>query len=141
MRKGEAGVPLAYEVMTLSEWGGPEEGEFLDIDWDVFTSVKYATNTIDARIEAFFNAEFTCVPDQVSVCYSRQYSHPTRPEFEEFVERLAEKYQARVQRLPAPQPETERTSTYKKVIPRPIYKSLCVLYYHSNRWLRQRGIY
>lgn len=141
MRQRQAGVHFAYEAMTFSEWSGLEAGEFLDIDWDVFACVEYPANTIEKRIESFLKRNFTYAPEHVSFCYSPEYSHPTRPQFEECIQRLAEMFQAKIQRFPTPSPEPERTSTYKKNIPRSLYKMLGTLHYRSNRWLRRWGIY
>jgi len=145
MRQSPGSVPLAYEVLTYSEWSGLEAGEFLDICWDVFACNYYAANTIESRIESrvntFFERDFTCVPEQISICYSPEYSHPTRPQFESFIQRLAERFQAKIERFSDYPPEPVYTSRYKKVLPRPLYKVLCTVKDQSNLWLRRHDIY
>ncbi|NEO73723.1 UPF0489 family protein [Moorena sp. SIO3H5] len=138
-QQGQVGIPLTYEVMTFPEWSGLEAGEFLDIDWDVFACKEYPAETVEARIEAFFERNFTCVPEQISVCYSPRFSHQTQPQFERTIQRLAGMFQAKIERLPAPPPPPPKT--YKKFLPPIFYDTLRTGYYQSQLWLRHQGIY
>ncbi|MFC2055316.1 hypothetical protein ACFLV7_13635 [Chloroflexota bacterium] len=101
-QKRQQGIPIQYKVTEFTQWNGLVAGEFLDIDWDFFASKEYSLNTIDSRVEIFFSKEFECIPKQISVCYSSRYSHPSQEQFEKFVHRLAEIFQAKIVFIPAP---------------------------------------
>lgn len=139
--KGRPARPIHYEVMELSAWPGLTEGEFLDIDWDFFASLEYPLNSIQAQVESFLGLEWAAAPQQISVCYSPDFSHPSRSDFEAFIQRLAEKFGATLVRLPPPSPVVETPAGYKKYIPRTFYHRLRRGYYQTNLWLRQKGIY
>jgi hypothetical protein len=134
--KGRQGVPMRYDVMQFAEWAGLEVGEFLDIDWDFFACRDYPINTIDSRVEAFLNMEFGCVPEQISVCYSPRFSHPSQEQFEAFVHRLAEMFRVETVRLPVPS-SSEAQPRHKKYVPKLFYPMYC----RTNLWLRKRGVY
>jgi hypothetical protein len=140
-RQGQAGIPFVYEAMTLAEWGGPEPHEFLDIDWDVFACNMSPLGTVRERADAFLQRSFAHRPEHVALCYSPGYSHPTRDEFEAFGERLAHKFEARIERLPSPPPAPVSAGSFKMGMPYPMYRRVRSTYFQSVRWLRYRGIY
>lgn len=134
--KDRQGVPFNYDVMKPDEWKGLEAGEFLDIDWDFFACRDHPIETVESRVREFLNLEFGCVPEQISVCYSPRFSYPSRGQFQAFVQRLAQMFQAEIVNLPVaswpgPQPK------HKKYIPKLFYPTYC----RVNLWLRKRGIY
>ena len=133
--------PIHYEVMEFSAWPGLNQGEFLDIDWDFFASLEYPLNTVQAQVESFLGLDWPIAPQQISLCYSPDFSHPSRPEFESFAQRLAQKFGARLVRQPLPVQPVETPAGYKKYIPRSFYRWLRRGYYQTNLWLRQKGIY
>lgn len=139
--KGRPALPIHYEVMEFSDWSGLAQGEFLDIDWDFFASVEYPLDTIQAQVESFLNLEWTVAPKQISVCYSPDFSHPSRPAFEAFAQHLAQKFGATLVRRSLPVPVLEAPVGYKKYIPPSFYRWLRNGYYQTNLWLRQKGIY
>ncbi len=137
--KGYRGIPIQYEVGRYETWTGLEKNGFLDIDWDFFACTEYPIDTIEAQVEAFIKRDFGYIPEQTSVCYSPDFSHPSREQFEFFVHSLAQMFKAKVIHLPTPQPEEQ--ISYKKYIPQTFYLSLRNMYYRTNLWLKQRGIY
>jgi len=144
--KGQQGISIHYEVMGFNRWAGLTGNEFLDIDWDLFASKNYPPNTLDSRVETFLNMEFGCVPNHTSVCYSPRYSHPTRNQFEIFVQRLAEKFQATIVRLPVPEATVHsiknpgEMSLFEKYRRWFIYQ-FRHMHYEMTLWLRSKGIY
>ena len=135
---GVKGIPIKYEVMSPKEWAGIEKGEILDIDWDFFASFDYPRASISERVESFLARRFDHVPEQTFVCYSPGYSHPTRQEYQEFVARLAARFNAEVVEIPSP---ATATAFNLKSILRPIYRPLRQLYDSTCLALRSRGIY
>ncbi len=144
--KGQQGISIHYDVMEFTRWTGLTGNEFFDIDWDFFASKNYPLNTIDSRVESFFNMDFGCVPKHTSVCYSPRYSHPTRDQFEMFVQRIAEKFQAEIVRLPVPKSTALNIKNPGKMS---LLKRCCHLFiyqfrhihYEMTLWLRSKGIY
>jgi len=144
--KGQQGISIHYDVMGFSSWSGLKDNEFLDIDWDFFASKNYPLNTIDSRVKTFLNMDFGRVPDQTSVCYSARYSHPTRDQFEMFVQRVAEKFQAKIVRMPVSKSTVHnlqnpgKRSLFKRCYHWFIYQCRH-MHYEMTLWLRSKGIY
>lgn len=139
--RGERGVPIHYEVMPYADWTGLGEGEYLDIDWDFFACTAYPAGTIQDRVEAFLARGFRTVPDQVYVCYSPDFSHPSRPQFQQFVGDLARIFGAEVIEL-QPSPDTPGTRPYyKKYVPSALFRLARRIYYSASLELRKRGVY
>ena len=139
--RGERGVPIHYEVMPYTDWTGLVEGEHLDIDWDFFACTEYPADTIQDRVEAFLGREFRTVPNQVYVCYSPDFSHPSRAQFQRLVSDLARLFEAEVVEL---QPDTGTPTTrpyYKKYVPPALFRLARHIYYSINLGLKKRGIY
>lgn len=138
---GKHGVPIHYEVIPYSNWTGLVEGENLDIDWDFFASTEYPADTIQERVEIFLGREFRTVPQQVYVCYSPDFSHPSRGQFQRFVGDLALIFEAEVIELP-PNPHTPTPLPfYKKYLPPTLFRLARHLYLRISLGLRKRGIY
>jgi len=139
--RGERGVPIHYEVMSCADWTGLVEGEQLDIDWDFFACTEYPADTIQGRVEAFLRREFHTIPDQAYVCYSPDFSHPSRAQFQRFVGDLAQIFDAEVVEL-QPSPHTSATwPYYKKYLPPAVFRLARCVYYNASLELRRRGIY
>ena len=139
--RGERGVPIHYEVVPYVDWAGLVEGEHLDIDWDFFACTAYPAGTIQGRVEGFLAREFRTVPDQISVCYSPDFSHPSRGRFQRFVGDLAQIFDAEVVEL---QPTADTPATrpsYKRYVPPPLFRLARWVYYSASLGLRKRGIY
>lgn len=134
-------MPLKYSVIEMDAWQGLEEGEFLDIDWDVFAERAFPRDGLERRLEAFFAKHLDVPLTGVSVCYSPSHSHDTRPQFKEFVERLRERCGATRIDVPETERPTSNRPWRRRVIPPVIYHALQSVYYKGCHWLRRRGIY
>jgi hypothetical protein len=139
--RDEPSAPLIYEALTFSEWIDLEPGEFLDIDWDVFACKDYPAGDHQQRLEVFRQRKFSHTPKYVALCYSSDYSHDTRDEFERFIVYLCNLFNSRIVRLPMPPPRSLPTSFFKTGIFRPLYRAIRKAYFQGLRWLRYRGIY
>jgi len=139
--RGQTGIPIQYDVMHFKDWRGLEQGDFLDIDWDFFACVDYPIETIEQQVETFFSVISGYAPKQVSVCYSPNYSHPSRAQFEAFVHRLARVFRSEIIRLPHPTRPQEEQSRRERFVPKSIYGFARNQYYRTNLWLRKQGIY
>jgi hypothetical protein len=137
--KGDKGVPYRLQVLRTENWDDIEPGEILDIDWDFFAALEYPPESIKKRIDAFLSRRFTNIPEQTIVCYSPEYSHPTRNQFNDFILELANRYRAEV--VEFPKPARRRSQSRLKSILQPIYQPARQLYHFTSRALRHRGIY
>ncbi len=137
--RGDQGIPIQYEVMTVSQWDRIQPGEILDIDWDFFAAREYASDSIQSRIDAFLARDFDPVPEQTIVCYSPEYSHATKTEFRSFVKTLSDRFGADVIDVPRP-PRIKPTSVLRS-LPKPIYQPARQFYRLACLALRKRGIY
>jgi hypothetical protein len=140
---GDHGTDVNYEVIQYSDWTGLLEGEHLDIDWDFFASTDYPADTIGERAQAFLERDFPIVPPQTSICYSPDYSHPSRDLFWRFINSLADIFQAEVKEL-EPEPSgqaTEPMSFYRRWLPAPLYHSARRKYHDLILGLKRRGLY
>lgn len=104
LRRSPESVPLAYQEIAFQSWAGLAEGEFLDVCWDLFACLAYPLGDLAERIaegtESFFRRDFTAPPAGLALCYSPEYSHPTRDAFEKFAEQLAGHFGATIVRHP-----------------------------------------
>ncbi|MDX1521988.1 MAG: hypothetical protein R3264_10205 [Anaerolineae bacterium] len=137
----QQGIPLAYDVMPYDEWADLTEGEVLDIDWDFFACQAYPVDTIPCRVRDFLDREFPIRPKQIYACYSPDYSHPSRPQFREFVQTLARIFEAEVITAQAVSPEKAANPRYRAYLPPSIYRLVRHLYWQAGLQLRKRGIY
>ena len=139
--RGDPGIPIHYESLLDVSWTDLMEDEYLDIDWDFFASIVYPEDTIQARVDAFLMKEFHVVPGQIYVCYSPDFSHPSRNQFHSFVTDLSHLFKAQIVELqrcrdvPATQP------FYRKYIPIPLFRATRQIYYKMCLSLRKWGIY
>ncbi len=139
--RGERGVPIHYDVVPYDDWTGLIEGEHLDIDWDFFACAEYPADTIEGRVETFLGKQFHTIPEQVYVCYSPDYSHPSRALFERFVGDLAQLFKAEVVEFqPGPGRPAKKT-LYKEYMPSPLVRLARHIYRRANLGLKKRGIY
>jgi hypothetical protein len=135
---GQCGIPIHYEVIPYQDWSGLAKGEYLDIDWDFFASLEYPANSIQERVEAFLGRQFRTVPQQVYVCYSPEYSHPSRAQYESFISDLAKILKAEVVELQFNPGSPPPLQFYKK---NELYRVARRLYHSMVLRLRKRGIY
>jgi len=139
--RGVPGIPVHYEGILDTCWTDLMVGEYLDIDWDFFASIAYPEDTIQARVDAFLKKEFHVVPGQIYVCYSPDFSHPSRDQFRRFVTDLSHLFKAQIvemqprRNVPAMQP------FYRKYIPLPLFRVTRQIYYKTCLSLRKWGIY
>ena len=133
------GIPIQFEVMTSEKWDGIRPGEILDIDWDYLAGLDYTADSIPGRVDSFLSRDFGNFPDQSIVCQSPEYCHPTKQQFENFVEELAKKFDADIIQLPEPK-RLESTSAIKTALG-PVYQPVRNIYRSACLALHRRGIY
>lgn len=139
-------LSLDYEVTEFEDWTRLQPGEFLDIDWDFFAAKEYPIETIDSRVQSFLNMDLGCAPQHISVCYSPDFSHPTREQFEQFITQLAQKHQAEIVRHPPPaatqsvQQSSDEAHFIKRFLLRLRHRCRPALRAFTL-WLKQRGIH
>jgi len=95
----EKWVPLDFSEQTFVDWGGPQPGEYLSLDWDGFAFVDYDEDHICRLTTQFLKYEFQ--PKSVFVSRSSEYSHPDKALFDEFIGRLEQKFKTQAVRLPS----------------------------------------
>ena len=137
--RGEEGVPLKYEVMRTADWRGIEPGEILDIDWDYFAALEYPADSVQNRVDSFLDRDFGHVPEQTIVCYSPEYSHPTRRQFNEFISELASRFDAEV--VVIPRPASRKAPSSLRPILKSAYRPARQFYHSACLALRRRGIF
>jgi hypothetical protein len=138
----EEGIALEYDVVRSSEWNGLREGERLDIDWDYFACTEYPPGSIPARIDAFWQSTSPVTPDETYICYSPEYSHPSRDLFAGFVTDLAERFGATVVALEPPAAGSSANQRpVSKYLPAPMYRRARTAYHRTARALKQRGVF
>lgn len=139
--RGQRGIPIQFESMVAERWTGLDQDEFLDIDWDFFAPVGSSLKAIRSRVEDFLQTEFKYVPEQIYVCYSPQFSQPSRMEFQGFITDLAELFEAEVIHQPYHGDTAVTQPGYKKYVPAPFFRLLRYIYYKVNLSFRKWGIY
>lgn len=137
--RGDKGIPFPYEVLKTADWTDNEPGEILDIDWDYFAANEYSADSIQPRIDAFLSRDFGHTPEQTIVCYSPEYSHPTRAQFKDFVQELATRFGADVVEIA--RPATVKKIPFENSLLQPIVRTARQLYHYSFHTLRKCGIY
>jgi hypothetical protein len=137
----QKGLPIQYEVLPYSSWNGLNCGEYLDIDWDYFAGIASPEWKIEELVKVFLTTEFAVVPDQVYVCYSPDFSHPSKSQFDRFITDLSKVFEAEVVSL-APKPKKPGSQRfYRKWLPTPLFRVARHIYYSVSLELRTRGIY
>ncbi len=136
------GIALDYDVVRSEEWRGLREGERLDIDWDYFASTEYPLDSIPARIEAFWQSSSAVVPDEAYICYSPEYSHPSRQLFADFVRDMADRFGSSVVVLEPPNtgsgPNRRPIASH---VPEPLYRRTRRAYHRTAQALKERGVF
>jgi hypothetical protein len=136
----DSSIALDYQELEYNLWSNLEKGEILDIDWDFFAGLPVPFKIVQEHVAKFLQINFATVPDQIYVCYSAEFSHPSRALFLEFVSELARIFRAKERFLPAV--ESHGTSTfYQKNRNNPVIRGIREAYYRVNLGLRKRGIY
>jgi len=133
------GVPIAYEVVSSDQWTGVAAGEILDIDWDFFACQEYLKESIQHRIAEFWKRDFAHLPEHIYICYSPNYSHPTRDEFRRFVSDMATRFEAEVVDVSGPREAKSRVRN--NPIATGLYQGARGLYHRVGLALRKRGVY
>lgn len=83
-------VPLTFAEQTFDDWGGPQSGEQLSIDWDGLAFAEYGADKVK-RLQAEI-LERECLPATVFLARSPEYSRPDRALFDEFVAKLEKRF-------------------------------------------------
>jgi hypothetical protein len=141
-RRGDEGIPLAYDIVTSADWQGLRDGDVLDIDWDYFACTEYPVESIPARVDAFWNSIGDVVPELTYICYSPEYSHPSRQLFGDFVVQLADRFGSSVveREQPADHAESNRRSG-RGLVPDSVYELGRSVYRSASKALKHRGVF
>lgn len=100
-KRDEADLDL--EELYFEHWNNQlEQDEVLDIDWDAIASKEYEAPKIRHLTESFLARRFPVIPQTTFLVFSPDYSAPDRDLFEDFAQRLADKFSAEIVRLPQP---------------------------------------
>lgn len=113
----------------------------MDIDWDFFASTAAPADTIKDRVDTFLAKDFSIIPSQVYVCYSPNFSHPSRIQFQQFVGDLAQIFEAKVVELQPSRIRPAGNTFYRKYLPLSLFQLARRIYYKANLGLRKLGIY
>jgi hypothetical protein len=140
-RRGVEGIPIEFEIVVARDWDGIRTGEHLDIDWDHFACTEYEPESIPERIEAFFRSMGPHLPEAAYVCYSPEYSHPSRDLFGDFVRDLASRLDATIIALEARSEAPPAERSIKRLVPEPAYAAARRAYRGAVRVLRHRGVF
>ncbi len=91
-------VPLTYAEQTFADWGGPQSGEYLDIDWDGIAFAEYDEKRIRRLMAEILERDFK--PEGIFVARSPAYCHPNAELFNEFVAGLGKKFNVQAVHVP-----------------------------------------
>ena len=127
------------ETYLANQWDQIQPNEILDIDWDFFAAQEYSVDSIAARIEMFFDRDFPIPPQQIIICHSPEYCHPTDELFEQFVDRIQTLFAADLIRLP--KPIISRSQRSKSKLKNAVRGRARKLYHLTHLSLRRLGIY
>lgn len=133
--------PFQYEAVEFSKWRGAERTEFLDIDWDVFAALEIKADELTNRVERFFDKTHDKGLSGISVCYSPSHSHPTRTEFESFVDRVAAMCDAEIEVVEEVQSPDSNRPLVRDLIPKGLYRPAQQTYYTTRLTMKKLGIY
>ena len=141
-REQAAGLPFELDVSTTNTWDGQLHiDQALDIDWDYFACTDYDADSIQARVDRFWDTELSGTPAEIYVCESWNYVHPSHTLYEQFVERLADRFSAEITPLPPiNRPEPIRTNA-RNWLPAPLFTTMRNAYFQTQHALRVRGIF
>jgi hypothetical protein len=103
-------VPLTYAEQTFADWGGPQPGEQLDLDWDAIAFAGYGEKKIRRLMAEILERDMNS--DLVFVARSPEYSHVDRHLFDEFIAALERKFKVKAVHLPASQPPSVQLSAF-----------------------------
>lgn len=98
MLKKKSWVYFSYKETTFNEWKGPQEGEFLSIDWDGLAFAEYEDQHINRLISNFLAHELKS--ECVFVSHSPEYSNPDISLFDNFIKLLEKKLNTKAVFLP-----------------------------------------
>jgi hypothetical protein len=99
-QSGGREVSFRFSEKLLTNWQGPQENEYLDLDWDAFASVEYDAKHRDELVGQFFERDFSHIPELTTLIYSPGYSDPDRSLFKSFAERLGDRFNANLVWVP-----------------------------------------
>ena len=124
-------VPLNFTEQTFADWGGPQPGEYLSLDWDALAFADYEEAHIRRLMAEILDRDFS--PEGIFVAHSPEYCHPEQALFDEFIMRLEEKFKTLAVRLP------------DKLLPPQLSSRSWKVYHQLEhfvlRKMRRRGIY
>lgn len=144
VRKDTFRGSFGCKVLDLSDWLGPNSKRWLDIDWDVFASIEIPRDSLEQRASLFLDSikgKPKDAPQFISICYSPEYSHPTRGLFDQFVADIAELYDAKVDSRPCLVDRVAQEVGIRKHIPTDFLKMKDMASTRVKQFLRRRGIF
>jgi hypothetical protein len=124
-------VQLDFAEQTFDDWRGPQQEEYLSLDWDGLAFAEYDEDLIRRLTIAFLEYDFR--PRTIFVSRSAEYCHPDRALFEDFIAGLEKKLGTRSIRLrPQEHPPLKASRSWT------VYHGF---EYHLLRLMRKMGIY
>jgi hypothetical protein len=124
-------VRLDFSEHTFADWGGPQPGEYLSLDWDGFAFMGYDEDHIRRLTSGFLQYDFQ--PESVFISQSPEYCHADKALFDEFVAALEKKFGTRAVRLPH--------KHHAPLTPSRPWIFYHMIEYRILRMMRKRGIY
>jgi len=124
-------TPLSFSEQTFADWGGPQPGEYLSLDWDGLAFIDYDEDHIRSLTAEFL--KYDLQPESVFVSRSPEYCHPNKALFDEFIVKLEKKFNTRAVRLPSTQ--------HAPLAPSRPWIIYHMLEYRMLRLMRKLGIY
>ncbi|MDD2852593.1 MAG: hypothetical protein PHY09_11955 [Desulfuromonadaceae bacterium] len=106
-------VPVNFTEQSFDDWGGPQPGEFLDIDWDGIAFAGYDEQHIRRLMAEVLARDFA--PSCIFLARSPDYCHHDRQLYEEFIGGLEAKFNIRATRLPSVETIAPVRSTFWKL--------------------------
>ena len=134
-----AGKKIHFDVQEMNSWQGIQDRVFLDIDWDTFADQSLNESDIDRRVNEFLDKPMTTDLVGIAVCYSTHHSLDSRPAYERFVDKLAERFQATIERGEYEVGSNE-LPLRMKLIPPAIYTGLQRPYHQMRLGLKRIGL-
>lgn len=111
-------VKIEFSEHTFKNWGGVQDGEHLDIDWDGIAYRDYELAHIQTLMTEILDRSYPIDMPRVYLVLSPGYCHPDLSLFNKFIQLLEKKFNTTAIHLPDYQPVPELSSfwtLYKKI--------------------------
>lgn len=100
-------VKVKFSEHTFKDWGGVQNGEHLDIDWDGIAFIDYDISHIRSLMSEILDHNYPTDMPRVYLVLSPDYCHPDIKLFDEFIRLLEKKFNTTAKHMPDYQPEAE----------------------------------